>query len=257
MKFYSRWAAGALYIAALSASSFSHAATISGQGTWETTLQGRDLDGNLSTIEAYYDTALNITWLANANAGAGSIYDDAITGGTTTTDGRMSWANANAWVASFNSYGNGITGWRLPTTIDVGGNGCTYTNWYQGTDCGYNITTLSEMSHMFYVTLGNKAIYSTTGAYQPAEGLTNSGPFSNIQVDTVYWSATEYVPHNEAWMFGFNSGDQETEFKTLDFYAWAVHSGDIGVSTVPVPPAIWLFGSGLVGFLGMSRKHRR
>jgi hypothetical protein len=34
---------------------------VSGQGTWETTLQGRDLAGNAATIEAYYDTTLNIT----------------------------------------------------------------------------------------------------------------------------------------------------------------------------------------------------
>ena len=42
-------------------SSSTHAMGISGQGTWETTLESRDLDGNVATIEAYYDTALNIT----------------------------------------------------------------------------------------------------------------------------------------------------------------------------------------------------
>lgn len=45
-----------------------HAISISGQGTWETTLQGRDLDGNLNTFKAYYDTVLNITWLADATS---------------------------------------------------------------------------------------------------------------------------------------------------------------------------------------------
>lgn len=39
----------------------SHADVIEGQGTWKTTLQARDLDGNPATIEAYYDTALDIT----------------------------------------------------------------------------------------------------------------------------------------------------------------------------------------------------
>lgn len=34
-------------------------------GTWETRLQGRDLDGNAATFEACYDTALNITWRDN------------------------------------------------------------------------------------------------------------------------------------------------------------------------------------------------
>jgi hypothetical protein len=40
---------------------------VSGQGTWETTLQGRDLDGNAATYEAYYYTTLDITWLADVN----------------------------------------------------------------------------------------------------------------------------------------------------------------------------------------------
>ncbi|HMU63228.1 MAG TPA: hypothetical protein PKD35_00935 [Nitrosomonas sp.] len=58
--------------------------------------------------QAYYDPNLNITWLANANAGAGSSFDD----GVNTTDGRMTWTSANAWTASLNI--GGITGWRLP-----------------------------------------------------------------------------------------------------------------------------------------------
>ena len=62
--------------------SAANAASVSGQGTWKTTLQGRDLDGNLFTIEAYYDTALNITWLADANYAKTSGYD---------ADGLMNW----------------------------------------------------------------------------------------------------------------------------------------------------------------------
>jgi len=42
------------------ATATSHAVGVSGQGTWETTLLPRDLDGNPLTIEAYYDTVLNI-----------------------------------------------------------------------------------------------------------------------------------------------------------------------------------------------------
>ena len=45
---------------------------------------------------AVYDTDQDITWLANANAGAGSSFDD----GSNTSDGRMSWSNANDWAAS-------------------------------------------------------------------------------------------------------------------------------------------------------------
>ena len=82
-------AIGCLY-APLSA----HAVGISGQGTWETTLQARDLDGNLTTAEAYYDTALEITWLADANYA-----------GTT-----MAWGTANSWAVNLNPYDSGTTG---------------------------------------------------------------------------------------------------------------------------------------------------
>jgi hypothetical protein len=37
-------------------------AGISGQGTWETTLQARDINGD-GVVDAYYDTALNVVWL--------------------------------------------------------------------------------------------------------------------------------------------------------------------------------------------------
>jgi hypothetical protein len=239
---------GALCAALLSFTA--HAAAISGQGTWESTLQGRDLDGNLATFEAYYDTALNITWLANANY-AGTAMD---------------WSTANAWAASLNPYGSGTTGWRLPTTVDADGpdadelpnDGSNQTPFqYQGLDGGYNISVHSEMSHMFYVTLGNLAYYSTSGTpAQPGWGLTNTGPFSNVQANN-YWSATEYAPETSAaWYFDFGFGWQGALFKDFDVYAWAVRSGDVGASTVPVPAAAWLFGSGLIGLVGLARRRR-
>jgi hypothetical protein len=254
LKFHLRSAVTALFVVASCAAPLAQAATVSGQGTWETTLQGRDLDGNLTTFEAYYDTDLNITWLANANY-AGTV---------------MSWPTANAWAAGLNPYGSGITGWRLPTVIDkdgpdadaLGNDGCYYA--YSGTDCGYNVDTATgEMAHLFYATLGNKAYYSTTGtAAQPGWGLTNTGPFA-LQAG-YYWSATEYAPGTgDAWFFHFNYGNQVYFPKANEVPAWAVHSGDVGApsdlgaSTVPVPATLWLFGSGLIGLLGMSRKRRR
>jgi len=34
---------------------------------------------------------------------------------------------------------------------------------------------------------------------------------------------------------------------------WAVHAGNVG-AVVPVPVAVWLFGSGLLGLLGLARR---
>jgi hypothetical protein len=140
----------------------------------------------------------------------------------------------------------------------VGNNGATYTSIYQGVDYGFNITTPSEMSHMFYTTLGDKAYYTTSGTAQAGYGLTNSGPFSNVQTYD-YWSATEYAPNtNNAWVFSTTNGNQFNVPKPAILNAWAVHSGDVGVavtaSTVPLPAATWLFGSGLLGLIGMGRR---
>jgi Protein of unknown function (DUF1566) len=223
---------------ALAASTSLHAASVSGQGTWGSTLQGRDLDGNLATAEAYYDTSLGITWLADANY-AGTLMD---------------WVAANAWASSLNI--NSITGWRLPTVSDSGTPGCNLAN--VGTDCGYNVNTATgEMAYMFYTTLGDKASYNTSGVSQTGAGLTNTGPFSNLQ-SGYYWSGTEYATGNSyAWYFNAINGNQNFNDKTVGLYAWAVHQGNVGVSTVPVPAAVWLFGSGLLGLVGMSGKRRR
>lgn len=239
------------------ASLSSHSAAVSGQGTWETTLLGRDLDGNLATAEAYYDTTLNITWLKNANAGAGSVFDD----GTSTTDGGMTWASAISWAASLDI--NGISNWRLPTMTDTNAPGCNTA--FVGTDCGYNVqtgsaatTVYSELASLWYDTLGNIGEYNTAGSQFPAGwGLTNTGLFDNIQTGAHYWFGLEYEPNNEffSWSFSANGGYQIWNGKSINFHGWAVHSGDVGAALVPIPASIWLFGSGLLGLVGMARRN--
>jgi len=213
-------------------------------------LLARDLDGNLTTAEAYYDNVAGLTWLADANYAQTSGYD---------TDGKMNWFDATTWAAGLDLDGTpGADGWRLPNTVDVGNDGETYTNIYQGVDFGYNITTHSEMSNMFYNVLGNTAFYDTsgtqTGCTSPDDCLTNTGPFSNLQSFN-YWSSTEYAPiTSSAWNFYFDAGDQGWRSKYGLDYAWAVQSGDFGAAIVPVPAAVWLFSSGLLGLVGIARK---
>lgn len=186
---------------------------------------------------AYYDDVADLTWLADANAA-----------GTT-----MTWDVANAWVAGLNV--DGVTGWRLPEVIDVGNDGETFGgNQYQGVDAGYNITTHSELSNMYYNVLGNIADFDIAGTVQDG-GLANRDPFSNLKWG-YYWSGTAYAPQtvNNAWYFHTNSGRQSYAPKINTFYAWAVQSGD--VSTVPVPAAVWLFGSGLLGLIAVAKRKK-
>lgn len=200
------------------------AASVRGQGTWETTLQGRDLDGNAATFEAFYDTTLGITWLADANLAQTSRYD---------ADGYMSWDVAQTWAASLNV--NGVTGWRLATMTDTGAPGCEGLA-FSGTDCGFNVSTgASELAHMFFVTLGNRAIVNAARVSQSG-GLSNTGPFSNVKANA-YWTDVTNAPfRGSAWAFYNNQGYQGPASKELEFSAWAVRTGD--VSAVPEPEGV-------------------
>ena len=270
MIFLNRCVKGILFIVAVSASSYTHAAPVSGQGTWETTLQARDFDGNTATIEGYYDTVLNITWLANANFAYGHPYD---TLGGGYTDGAMTWNYASAWAANLSI--NGINGWRLPTSSPVDGNPTPdYAFSYNGSqDLGYNISapgtlyagsTASEMAHLFYNTLGDKSacdpVTSTASICSPqaGSGLGNTGPFSNVLSGGRYWSSSMYDT-GQVLVFSFNSGYQDLAVANspAEGFAWAVHSGDVGAALVPVPAAMWLFGSGLIGLFGFTHRMRQ
>ena len=216
---------------------------VSGQGTWETTLLGRDVNGNAvsgnnASAVFLYDTALNVTWLRDAN-----------------NNGQ--WGAANTWASGLNV--GGFTGWRLPTMVDTGAPGCDYSN-AGGTDCGYNVqTATSEMAHLYYVTLGNLAYCppgdaNCTGGPQAGFGLSNTGDFQNMQ-SSGYWSGLEFAPSTSgAWDFHASDGIQSLFDKSGALYALAVRPGDV-VAAVPEPESLALVLVGLAA-AGVARRRR-
>lgn len=231
-----------------------YAIAVDDQGSWQTTLQGRDLDGNiLNGPEAYYDTVLNITWLADANYAKTSAYS---------VDGRMDWSAANNWVSSLKIYG--ISGWRLPTMVDTNWPGCDTDQGFNGGDCGYSVgintygsTHNYELAYLYHETLGNKSTFNGAGAFNPAGVLAKTGPFHNIQQGS-YWYGLEYANNiDDAWGFAFRGGYQVNYSKSIGLYAWVVHSGDV----VAVPEAqswvLALAGLAITGGIMLKREKLR
>ena len=174
--------------------------------------------------QAYYDDVADLTWLADANA-----------------NGVMNWADANNWAAGLTV--NGVDGWRLADTLQPD---ASCDNQSGGASSGFDCTG-SELGNLFYNVLGGSAYSSITTTHNANYGL-----FSNVQSD-FYWTATE-LNTDVAWVFGMNYGNQGTDLKTYNKSVWAVQSGD--VSAVPVPAAVWLFGSGLIGLVGFARRNK-
>ena len=174
-----------------------------------------------------YDTVLDITWAQP---------DD---------EGRM-WIDANNWASGLTL--GGVSGWRLPYISVAAGAGP-----FAGSpvDC---ITASevacrdNELGYMFYQNLGGTQEQPILDSGDPDLAL-----FPTLQ-SVNYWSGTEDQLAGYAWEFGFDNGFPDSFTVSSFFGSWAVHSGD--VSAIPVPAAVWLFGSGLLGLIGIARRKK-
>lgn len=215
----------------------------------------------LSRLEgqAVYDTDLDITWLANANLAATNTFGitqsldvDPIAGQIGST-GKMNWHTANTWIDGMNTANYLETNtWRLPATLDPDSSCNNSPTASTGINCSG-----SEMGHLFYTELAGTGLQSILTSSDPDLAL-----FNNIEADVInfqadyYWSGTEHVLNEfnrQGWEFAFGDGFQNSRHQTFtNGFAIAVTAGDIAL--VPVPAAVWLFGSSLLGLLVIRRK---
>ena len=104
----------------------------------------------------------------------------------------------------------------------------------------------NELGHMFYYNLSGSLFDDLTGTHFVGDVILTD-------VQNSYWSGTEY-DSSSAWLFGFYDGLDDFPNKADVNHGWAVRAGDVGA--VPIPAAVWLFGSGLIGLVGLARRKR-
>jgi hypothetical protein len=267
-----------LFIGALSAfvfpllSTLSHAALI-------------DRGGGL-----IYDDVLDITWLQDTNYALTQGVDD---GRMNWTDANA-WAAGLSYydVVRDVSYED----WRLPMSspidslafnIAISNDGTTDQGYARtttdGSDGGWRDasgTPVSELGYMFYVNLASLGKCDPDGNVDPCNlqsgsGLNDTGLFTNFSFNTIesilgrYATGTDLLNEAEVgildgrdyvWSFNIKTGNQVLQIKDTGFgnlAAWAVRDGDVAaLASVPVPAAVWLFGSGMLGLVGMAGRKK-
>lgn len=131
------------------------AVPIHGQGTWETTLQARDFNGD-NVADGFYDTVLNIVWLRQ-------VYRNAFP-----ADAEYQYNQTYGFLGDKSGPPSGLL--RYPWAWRPGSSLADFPNWpYQYTNNGTALLgtaktgmgwgTVSELGHLYYVTLGNQGIY--------------------------------------------------------------------------------------------------
>ncbi len=204
-----------------------------------------------------YDTELDITWLSNTH-----ITETLDVGGSygTVIAGKMSWQDANTYINQMNIFEvngyMGFNGWRLPSSLQPDAN-CSiqdnYGSW--GTNC-----IGSELGHLFYHDLGGVAGESILDDTNPDPDLALfdfRNRYSSDQYLT-FWTS-ELIPSSDprfspiyAMRFGLWDSEQRPTHVNGPHDVWIVHDGDIGA--VPVPAALWLFSSGLIGLIFVAKR---
>ena len=185
-----------------------------------------------------YDVEDQITWLDYSNSGATYV-------GTETWISSLDTALTINLIEGYSpSWGN--ANWRLPEVYGSGNNPT-------------NINFIgSEMTTLYYSELGNE-LNDTSLNFGIFNNIISSGfyflePDPSWGWDPVTGSFAPYFSWTDSSIA--DPGELVISTNTLNsgVYGMAVISGE--VSMVPVPAAVWLFGSGLLGLVGVARRKK-
>ncbi len=200
-----------------------------------------------------YDSNINITFTSDANLFktlAPSIntiiLDTPLVDGhtmsaadfSTTSVGKMDWWGAQAWIGYLNKTNyDGHSNWSLPTTNLIKNSIADTVGYFQ---------TGSPLGELFYNELGGKKGENIT-----VTNNANYNLFSNVASNSAFWTGksnnTANIP--SAWYFDYTNGSQGWIDKGHQFYVLPVFT-----TAVPLPSAVWLFGSGLMALLGFIKR---
>lgn len=130
--------------------------------------------------------------------------------------------------------------WRLPEVTNPN---------YEG--FGYESTS-SEMGHLFYTELGLTSQFFPGYTSAQLAAMTVFDHLVGDGFEGGYWTSTPASWVDMSYNFSFATGQRGHNSNDYSHRALAV--SEANVSAVPIPGAVWLLGSGLMGMIGLRRK---
>lgn len=184
-------------------------------------------------------TMVAMTFAINANGSFGGT-------GSTTGGGILSsasWSGTAWWRATTRLDGYGFEEWQQQSsnstgTVDITGNG-----------------SLDTSIHTVNVYLGSHSVFLSAEAY----ATTNASAFTHSADGASTWASAAFgsdLSHTVGWggilSLSTLDGTAITDFTAISSTSGFDYSN--AYSAVPVPAAVWLFGSGLLGLVGIARR---
>jgi hypothetical protein len=159
------------------------------------------------------DTALGVTWLADANLARKDTFKVA----GINADGSMDYQTAVSWVAAMNADDYlGHDTWRLPATPSYDP-GCSSHN---TSTFGYGCSQ-SAMGSLYYTTFGLDEPATAVPVHRGT-----AGPFNNFQ-PYLYWTSTIAADPTQGYRtFSFNTGWQGTNVAKHNMYVLPMVPGN-------------------------------
>lgn len=227
------------------------------------------------TFQAYYDSVLDVTWLANASLP--KIESFGLDGDSPFPHGQMSWYTANEYLRRMNESAYlGVTTWRLPKEIPLDGIAFDLAYSTDGTtDFGQGVPhgwvnaggePVSELGHMYFVNLAFSGTYELE-KYPGSDGvLSGTAPIIGLD-DGRYLTSTTW-PEDDRFVWAFDmlyglrtfNGKGGPDGVALAF-VWPIADGDVffdyaAATPVPVPipaPFTLLLLSPALALIGLLR----
>lgn len=184
---------------------------------------------------------------------------------------------------------NDQTGWTLSNDAELANTGGT-ADWTWTTPVVGNLITSTETilppeGTGFGITYGGVDAFTqsqsveilTTGDYifsVDANALTGSVFLQSISADRtlvdgafqLFAGSSTFSPNMDVtttdgwktftWTTTLDAGFLDVGLRTTNFDTYSIAFDNFSITAVPVPAAIWLFGSGLIGLVGVARRKK-